>query len=98
MRTELIEVLRASGFEAISKQVAPSHARLEVSKGGERVIVDLVAERVPFVEAPMEATVDGVAILVDTPHEILVSSARCSPGPSYATCATFGSCSPVAAT
>lgn len=73
MRTEAIEALRASGFESISNQVATSHARLEVSKGGERVILDLVAERVPFVEAPREATVDGVKILVDTPHEILVN-------------------------
>jgi len=56
-----------------SVQSAPAFHRLRVSGSGENVLVDLVAETVPAVEEPREFVLEGVTILVDTQHEILVS-------------------------
>jgi hypothetical protein len=45
--------------------------RVRGSRG--ELIVDLVAERVPTVSAPLEVRVGSQTVLVDSPHEILVN-------------------------
>ena len=47
--------------------------RIEVGDGQETVVLDLVAEPVPFVDAPVEMTIGQHSIQVDTPHEILIN-------------------------
>jgi hypothetical protein len=54
-------------------EMSPTFARLRVSDGGESIVVDLVADRVPVIEQPIERDVAGTRILVDTPHEIFVN-------------------------
>ncbi len=47
--------------------------RLRVARASEVVVVDLVADPVPAVAAPAEHALEDVRILVDPPHEILVT-------------------------
>ena len=67
------ERLRAAGYDVAVLRRAPTFVQLRVSDGGDAMVVDLVADPVPVVEPPREARVGGAAILVDTPHEILVN-------------------------
>jgi len=46
---------------------------LQVEKGDAVVVLDLVAEPLPTVEAPGAHAVAGARVLVDGPHELLVS-------------------------
>jgi len=62
--------LRDDGLDVARIQTAPGFRRLRVDDGRRTVIVDLVAESVPFIEAPVELL---PGIHVDTPHEILVN-------------------------
>lgn len=62
--------LRLAGFEVVGVRTAPAYRRLEARKAGEIVVIDLVAEPVPTIEAPVEM---APGLLVDTPHEILVN-------------------------
>ena len=54
-------------------QSAPDFQRLRITAVEESVLLDLVADPVPAVEEPVELTLEGVAILVDSAHEILVN-------------------------
>ncbi len=65
--------LRAAGFQVARLEVAPAFVRLDVRRGSESTVVDLVADVIDVVRSPVAATVGGVSILVDTPHEILVN-------------------------
>ena len=56
-----------------SVQSAPAFHRYRVLKGEESVLLDLVADPVLTLDDPREFVIDGVAILVDTEHEILVN-------------------------
>jgi len=62
--------LRDDGLQVARIQTAPAFRRLRVGDGHRVVIVDLVAEAVPFSEAPVELL---PGIQVDTPHDILVN-------------------------
>ncbi len=62
-------LLREAGLSVETLTRAPSFLRLAVRDDAARVVVDLVAEPVPFIEAPI--VVDGTRL--DTPHEILVN-------------------------
>jgi hypothetical protein len=73
LSNEVVNVLERAGLGADSIQTSPAFVRLRVSDRNEEVLLDLVAERVPAVEAPSEETVAGTRILVDTRHEILVN-------------------------
>ena len=70
---EVAGLLAADGFAVESVQSAPAFHRYRVMKGDESVLLDLVADPVPALEAPREFVIDGVAILVDTEREILVN-------------------------
>lgn len=80
-RRELGEVSRAAerrlqeaGLTVEHIERSPAFSRLRVAGEGEVVVLDLVAEPVPVVEAPRAIMLGKVAsILVDTPHEILVN-------------------------
>lgn len=71
---EITRRLGEAGWSVSKLQTAPAFGRLEVRDGDETVVVDLVAEPVPWIEPAVEA---AAGILVDTPHEILVNKLAC---------------------
>jgi hypothetical protein len=70
---ECVRLLEAAGLEVTVLQRTPSFVRLRAGAGADVVVVDLVAEPVPTVEAARVVDLDGTAIRVDSPHEILVN-------------------------
>ncbi len=62
--------LRAAGLDVDALQTAPAFRRLRVSDGQEVLPIDLVADPVPVIEAPVEA---APGVFVDTPQEILTN-------------------------
>lgn len=70
---EVQRLLGRAGLEVAAVQSSPGFERLRVEDGRERLIVDLVAESVPAIDPPVDATVAGTRIRIDTPHEILVN-------------------------
>ncbi len=62
--------LQDAGLTVENLETARSFHRLRVTNGVENLPIDLVAEPVPAIEAPVEVE---PGILVDTPHEILVN-------------------------
>ncbi len=69
----MINGLDTSGFEVEVLEAGESFVRLSAKHNGEHVLVDLVAEPVPTIDAPVEVTVGIETIYVDTAHEILVN-------------------------
>jgi hypothetical protein len=65
--------LRDSGLTVHTIQHDPSFARLGATHGAATLVIDLVAEPVPWIEAPTEVALDEVRIQIDTPHQILVN-------------------------
>lgn len=65
--------LESAGLVVAVLQSGEAFVRLEVRDAAETTVVDLVADPVPLAERPVEAELDGVRILVDTPHQILVN-------------------------
>lgn len=65
--------LRAGGFEVTELRTASAFCALQVTQGGESVVVDLVADPVAWIEPPQSIMHRGVTILVDTAHEVLVN-------------------------
>ncbi len=70
---QLTRRMEDAGLVVRTLRTMPGFAQLRVSDGHEATIVDLVADPVPVVEQPEEHLVDGTAILVDTPHEVMVN-------------------------
>lgn len=62
--------LVAAGLEVETLTRSPGFVRLAVQDGGDRVVLDLVAEPVPTVDPPVEIR---AGLRVDSPHEILVN-------------------------
>ncbi|NOT29555.1 MAG: nucleotidyl transferase AbiEii/AbiGii toxin family protein [Planctomycetes bacterium] len=73
LRSQAIDALEKNGLEIHSNQAVTSFARMSVEDGSERVMLDLVADPIPAIDPRVEVLIDGVRILVDTPHEILVN-------------------------
>lgn len=65
--------LRSAGLEVRSLQSGTSMHRLQVAEADESTVLDLVADPVPCIEAPVELPLGRVSIRVDTEHEILVN-------------------------
>ena len=55
--------LRGVGFDVVGVQTAPTFRRLEARTSAEAVVIDLVAEPVPTIEAPRE---EEPGVFVDT--------------------------------
>jgi hypothetical protein len=71
--SEVARRMSRAGLAVENVQTAPTFERLRVSDGEEDLILDLVAESVPPIEAPAEVTLAGTRIRIDTRHEILVN-------------------------
>lgn len=67
---EVAQRLRSDGLRVEVQRSAPAFQRLDVDDGQERIEVDLVADLVPAIEAPVEVS-EG--IWADSRHEILVN-------------------------
>jgi predicted nucleotidyltransferase component of viral defense system len=65
--------LARASMQVEARQRTSSFVRLVVRRGEEATVVDLVAEPVEGIEAPVTAALDDFTVLVDTPHEILVN-------------------------
>ncbi len=70
---EVVRRLEAAGLTVAVERTAPTFRRLRVTDGAEVLLIDLVADPVPNVEAPELRQFEGATILVDSPHEILVN-------------------------
>ncbi len=70
---EVARVLADAGFHVESLQTTPAFRRLKVTRGGDSVVVDLIAEPVPVVMPAVTADIGGVTIRLDHPQEILVN-------------------------
>jgi len=70
---EVEERLVSAGLQVARLQRTPAFARLLVTGSGEQVVLDLVAEPVPYVEEPERARIGRAEVWIDTPHEILVN-------------------------
>lgn len=66
-------LLRQAGLTVDAVQRGPSFVRLRCADVVETVVVDLVAEPVPAIEAPLLVTADKATIRIDTQHEIFVN-------------------------
>lgn len=64
--------LESHGFEVREIQRAPQFQQLRVSEGQESCVVDLIAEPVDAMEAPVQARIGGASVWVATAHEVLV--------------------------
>ncbi|MEW5850328.1 MAG: nucleotidyl transferase AbiEii/AbiGii toxin family protein [Myxococcota bacterium] len=70
---EVEACLTQAGMSVTHVQRATTFCRLEVRDDGDTVVLDLVADPAPVVEAPQDKVLEDSQILVDTPHEILVN-------------------------
>ncbi|MCA8970418.1 MAG: nucleotidyl transferase AbiEii/AbiGii toxin family protein [Planctomycetes bacterium] len=73
IRRDVLSRLQTAGFEVRELRVSEAFASLRVSNATESVIVDLIAEPVPSIEAPNNVGLGNVTIQVDTVHELLVN-------------------------
>lgn len=62
--------LRAAGFESTIEERFETFCRVLARRAEETVVVDLVADPVDTIEGPMEVTIGGARVLVDTLREI----------------------------
>ncbi len=65
--------LRAAGLTVVARERTPAFVRLEVARGSQRTLVDLVADPTPWIEPAVEVTVDDLCVRVDISHELLVN-------------------------
>lgn len=65
-------LLHSDGLQVEPLQRSPSFQRLRVSDGTDVCVLDLVAQEAALLEPSVEAAVGGVAIAVESEHELLV--------------------------
>jgi hypothetical protein len=65
--------LLAAGMSATALRTTPTFAQLDVRRGADSVVIDLVADPTPVAEPAQPFTLGDVAILVETPHQLLVN-------------------------
>lgn len=70
---EVRDALASGGLTATVLRTAPMFSQLDVRDGEASVVVDLVADPTPIVEAPQPAVVGDTEILIETRHQILVN-------------------------
>jgi len=66
-------LLVAAGLQVEVLRRSETFARMRVTRELESVVLDLVAEPVPVVDAPREEKIGARSIRVDTPQEILTN-------------------------
>ena len=71
--TDATSVLQAAGMSVTPLHTSAMFAQLDVRRGSESVVVDLVADPTPIAEAAQAIVLGGVTILVETPHQLLVN-------------------------
>lgn len=70
---EVRSSLASEGLEVKALQSGATFSRLHVSDGADMCLVDLVADPVSPIEAPVQIRIGAVSVVIDTPHEILVN-------------------------
>ena len=73
LASEAVRALRGDGLDAQPLRTAPAFGEVRVSDGADTCVVDLVAEPFSPIAPPEHAVIEGVAIAVDSRHEILAS-------------------------
>ena len=69
----VIATLREAGIDVVSQQTGIAMHRLIATEKGESTVLDLVADPVSTIEAPVERAVGSSTIRGDSMHEILVN-------------------------
>jgi len=67
------EHLERDGLKVEVLRTSPTFSQLEVRDDSGVVVVDLVADPTPIAEPPRATPLGSTAILVDTPHQLLVN-------------------------
>jgi hypothetical protein len=67
------QALLIAGMNVTALRTTPTFAQLDVRRGADSVVIDLVADPTPIAEPPQPVTLRDVAILVETPHQLLVN-------------------------
>jgi predicted nucleotidyltransferase component of viral defense system len=68
-----VAALRQEGVHVEAVQTSPTFHRLRVASSDERVLVDLVADPTPKLQAAAVLDLAGASVRVDTRHEIFVN-------------------------
>ncbi len=70
---EAVSALTQAGIHTDVLNRTPSFCKLLTQVGDEELVVDLVAEPVPFIQQPKLLEIGNISVFVDTPYEILVN-------------------------
>jgi hypothetical protein len=70
---EIVRILQAAGFTAVPLRTSHMFAQLDVRRGGDAIVLDLVADPTPLAEPPAPTAIGATTILVETPHQLLVN-------------------------
>ncbi len=65
--------LEAAGLVVAVLRTSPTFSQLDVRRGEEALVIDLVADPTPIAEPPRPTLLGAVTILVDTQHQLLVN-------------------------
>jgi hypothetical protein len=65
--------LLAAGLSVVALRSGATFAQLDVRRGAQSIVVDLVADPTPVAEAAQPTPLAGATILVETPHQLLVN-------------------------
>jgi hypothetical protein len=65
--------LQTAGMSVNALRTTPTFAQLDVRRGAESVVIDLVADPTPIAELAQPFTVGDATIMVETPHQLLVN-------------------------
>jgi hypothetical protein len=65
--------LQAAGMSVVPLHTSAMFVQLDVRRGSDSVIVDLVADPTPIAETAQPLALGGATIMVETPHQLLVN-------------------------
>lgn len=73
LELEVTGRLQAAGLAGAQRRKSPAFVQLQVSRGGESCVLDLVADPAPTLDEPLRREIDGHEFLVDTLQDLAVN-------------------------
>jgi hypothetical protein len=71
--SDVSRALIDAGLQVATLRSTPTFAQLEVRDVDERIVVDLVADPIPVIEEPVQVSVGGAEVHVETRYQLLVN-------------------------
>lgn len=71
--SDAVQALQAGGLVAAPLRTSAMFAQLDVRRGQDAVVIDLVADPTPVAEPPRPTALGTASILVETPYQLLVN-------------------------